>query len=129
MDNVFKYFAKEMLGCGCDDTVFEEIEFTKKKSADSTAPYHIRLLIGRKLLIYITHYSAPLSQQDVHNIFSAGKKERDSQGFNRLRCVFFTEDSVSQQESITQYFNTMSDTDEKMHLHFINADIIKKLFY
>ena len=60
-------------------------------------------------------------QQHLGAIVSAGKKERDEQGLNRLRLVVVTDDAA-EKESLIRRFNELKDKDEKIHLHVIKKE-------
>lgn len=60
-------------------------------------------------------------QQHLGVVVSAGKKERDEQGLNRLRLVVVTDDEA-EKESLISRFNELKDKDEKIHLHVIKKE-------
>ena len=61
MENeVIKRFAIDVLGCGCDESVFSRIEQSRSYRLPSGITLSSRILIGGKLLIYIAESNSAL---------------------------------------------------------------------
>ena len=77
MDSI-KRFAKEVLGCGCPEEVFKDIEYEQKIGRLNGACHVDRILIGRRLLIYIFRPDQhPQWKRLLPELIEEGKKERD----------------------------------------------------
>ena len=111
-------FVQRILGCGCPEEVFHYIDCQCDIKINDLAVKN-RVNIGNRLLIYV----AEVNESDLVNhiltlLYNAGKKDRDSSGFNRFRLVLATEilDDIKQPaEDIFKAINK----DDKMHLHVI----------
>ena len=118
-----KNFAQLTLGCGCPEEVFKIIECRSNITLDGVQ-IRDHINIGNRLLIYIVEISDPDSVKKILlSLVSAGRKERDGSGFNRLRLVL-TADDISTLPKDTENIFLSINTDEKVHLHLIRkADI------
>ncbi|MCD6310493.1 MAG: hypothetical protein J7M18_07235 [Candidatus Eremiobacteraeota bacterium] len=116
-----KNFARQLLGCTCPDEVFENIEYRASFRLSSGQVVNSRINIGNRLLIYIIKSDDPgFIEKILPLLFSAGKKEKDSSGFNRFRLVILT-DKVDDIKCLVQkMFDTIKLEDEKIHLHVID---------
>ena len=97
-------FVKETLGCRCPDDVFNRIEQEEVHSSGPGMPGRTRLLIGRRLLIYIWKVDeTQILERYLPGIVHSGMRERDMQGYNRFRLVLSTSDpaKLEQAEIIT----------------------------
>ena len=117
-----KVFIKNTLGCGCPEKVFEKIEVSELHKEIT------RIVVGDTLLIYITSVSRSTDfAESVASIGLAGKNDRDANSYNRFRLVVsgFTDDV--QQAKVSANFSELFDTDEKMHIHFVNQESVAGL--
>jgi len=111
-------FVQSILGCGCPEEVFHYIDCQCDIKINDIAVKN-RVNIGNRLLIYVVEVneSDPVSQI-LTLLYNAGKKDRDSSGFNRFRLVLaadILDDIKKPAEDIFKAINK----DEKMHLHVI----------
>ena len=111
-------FVQRILGCGCPEEVFRYIECQSDIKINDLAVKN-RVNIGNRLLIYVAEVneSDPVSQI-LTLLYNAGKKDRDSSGFNRFRLVLATDILDDIKQSAEDTFNAINK-DDKMHLHVI----------
>ena len=122
MNNVIKYFAVEMLGCGCGNEVFENIEVSDDLFGLDLLRGR-RILIGRRLLIYVVlppDLDAVL--KNLESLMRRGKDERDRNGYNRFRLVVAVEDHDRLAQKAASLVEPMTRNDEKIHFHALPAD-------
>jgi hypothetical protein len=78
MENeVIKRFAIDVLGCGCEDSVFSRIDHNRSFRLPSGVTLSSRILIGERLLIYIAD-SNSVSPADLKAVVRDGLEERNS---------------------------------------------------
>jgi hypothetical protein len=115
-----KYFVTEILGCRCPDDVFEQIEDYGTAMIPGLAGPIRRLLIGRRLLIYILECDEPAAlSAAIPVLVEKGKVERDDHGYNRLRVVIAASQPDSIEHEAEELFARLSEVDEKVHLHVL----------
>lgn len=117
MNGKVKEFVRNTLGCQCPEEVFEKIEVgSEVKAADYTIEKRIN--IGDRLLVYIVD-GDKLQYDDLKNLITVGKEERDNSDFNRFRLVVLSDDesSLGLEELVKDY--------EKVHIHLINRNLIR----
>lgn len=120
MENeVIKRFAIDVLGCGCDDSVFNSIEQNRSYRLPSGITLSSRILIGGKLLIYIADNNT-VSPADLKAVVRDGLEERNSSGYNRLRVVIKTESPETDASRYSKSFNDITVRDDKTHLHVLS---------
>ena len=120
--NRIKAFVQDTLGCGCPEEVFRSIDCRQNVRLNETVLLSRTITIGNRLLIYVINSREPnMIQQHLGVIVSAGKKERDERGLNRLRLVVVT-DGAAEKESLIRRFKELKDKDEKIHLHVIKRE-------
>jgi len=120
MENeVIKRFAIDVLGCGCDDSVFNSIEQSRSYRLPSGITLSTRIIIGGKLLIYIAE-SNSVSPADLKSVVRDGLEERNSSGYNRLRVVIKTESPDADTPRYSKSFNEITVRDDKTHLHVLS---------
>ena len=116
-----KRFAREVLGCGCPEEVFKDIEYDQKIGRLNDACHVDRILIGRRLLIYIFRPDQHLQwKRLLPELIEEGKKERDQNGYNRFRMVVVTDEPECGRLS-SKIFETLPWSDEKVHLHVVGS--------
>lgn len=120
-----KDFARNMLGCGCSEDVFDKIEYTPLARAGNDITLHGRINIGNRLLIY----TVPVD--DVKALFSlipslvlCGRNERDRNGFNRFRLVLLNQGREELPRFADSIFHSLNYIDDKTHLHIIPLESI-----
>jgi hypothetical protein len=126
-DQHIEEFVRGVLGCGCPDRVFETIQVAQIDTLELGFSIS-RLDIGNTLLIYIAR---PASQEELRNamakVVSEGRRDRDINGFNRFRLVVASDLEEPEADSAAKKFAAEVGADEKMHLHFIRADLVDGL--
>jgi hypothetical protein len=121
-----KRFVRETLGCGCPEEVFRFIDCKNNVSVAVDATADRVITIGNRLLIYVLEATAVGAVRSrLAELVTAGKKERDSKGFNRFRLVVVLDDET-EQNKVAKVFEALPDKDEKVHLHMIRRE--KNLF-
>ncbi|WP_457571805.1 hypothetical protein [Desulfovulcanus sp.] len=119
-----KRFAREVLGCGCPEEVFKDIEYDQKVSKLNDTCHVDRILIGRRLLIYLLRLDEyPELKEILPELIKEGKKERDRNSYNRFRLVVVTDDPELSRFS-AKIFETISWLDEKIHLHVVSPHLV-----
>jgi hypothetical protein len=120
MENeVIKRFAIDVLGCGCEDSVFNRIEQSRSFRLPSGITLASRILIGDRLLIYIAD-SNTVSPADLKSVVRDGLEDRNSGGYNRLRVVIKTDIPDDETPRYLKTFNTITVKDDKTHLHVLS---------
>ena len=111
-------FAQRVLGCGCPEEVFRNIDCQCDIKINDISVKN-RINIGNRLLIYVAEVSKSESVNRILPLLcDAGKKDRDSLGFNRFRLVLAADILDDIKQSAEDTFNAINK-DEKMHLHVI----------
>jgi len=114
-----KRFAIDVLGCGCDNSVFNRIDHNRNYRLPSGITLSSRILIGARLLIYIIDRDFA-SPADLKSVVLDGLEERNSRGYNRLRVVVTTASTDTDAPKYIKTFNDIPVRDEKTHLHVIS---------
>ena len=122
-----KAFVKNTLGCGCPEKVFEKIDVSKLLTVvheeDAT-----RIVVGDTLLIYVICPIPTANFVDsVESIGLAGKADRNANNYNRFRLVVSGIEDDVQQEKVSKSFSKSFNTDEKMHIHFVDKELVDGL--
>ena len=119
-----KVFVKNTLGCGCPEKVFEKIDVSKLLTVEHEKEI-ARIVVGDTLLIYIINPEPSDNFVDsVESIGLAGKNDRDTNNYNRFRLVVSGFEDDVQQEKASERFSKSFNTDEKMHIHFVNQELV-----
>ena len=122
-----KVFIKNTLGCGCPERVFEKIDVSDLQTGEREKKI-TRVVVGDTLLIYVMQRESSGNLVDrVESIGLAGKTDRDTNNYNRFRLVVSGLEDVAQQKEISERFSKSFNTDEKMHIHFVNKELIDGL--
>jgi hypothetical protein len=129
-NKLIKTFARDILSCGCDDEVFNHIGHQSRIPVTPDIEAYKRINIGNRLLVYIIKVEDPESiKGNLVKILSAGKKDRDTTGFNRFRLALIAPEGAINKKILSEIFDEFRNGDEKIHLHILDQDneIIKKL--
>jgi len=122
MENI-KFFAREKLGCGCSEDVFEYIDVNEAIKLDNGLYLKNRINIGNRLLIYTAEINdTDKLKTDLVKLIEIGKDERDSLNFNRFRMVVVTDNIEKIGESAEKIFTDSGIKDDKIHLHILGPD-------
>jgi len=113
-------FIRHTLGCSCPGEVFEHMIRQYDVELENGISINAKINVGNRLLIYVVEVDDPgLVERDLHAMISAGKNERDREGFNRFRLVLATERKREISDIGNRAFEALPDRDEKVHLHII----------
>jgi hypothetical protein len=113
-------FVRQTLGCECPDEVFRHIDCQYNITLNNNIVLRNKINIGNRLLIYVVETNdADFVKNKLAGLVSAGKNERETQGFNRLRIVIATDNKNVIGDTAERIFKTLDSTDEKIHLHII----------
>ncbi len=122
-----KVFVKNTLGCGCPEKVFENIDVSKLTTLEHEKEV-TRIVVGDTLLIYIIRPEPSGNFVDsVESIGLAGKTDRDINNYNRFRLVVSSFEDEVQQEKVSECFSKTFSMDDKMHIHFVNQELLEGL--
>ena len=122
-----KVFVKNTLGCGCPEKVFEKIDVSKLPTVEHEKEI-TRIVVGDTLLIYVIRPEPSGNFVDsVESIGLAGKTDRDINNYNRFRLVVSSFEDEVQQEKVSERFSKTFNTDDKMHIHFVNQELVEGL--
>jgi len=122
-----KVFVKNTLGCGCPEKVFEKIDVSELLTVEHEKEI-IRIVVGDTLLIYVICPEPPGDfVGSVESIGLAGKTDRDSNSYNRFRLVISGFEDGAQQAKVSERFLKSFNMDDKMHIHFVNQELLEGL--
>jgi len=109
-------FVRGTLGCNCPDDVFQSVAIACHEN-------HTRLMIGNRLLIYVTQVAteAPAGNA-VSRLVNQGLEDRNSQGLNRFRLVVASAQPTPDLEDAKAAFAAIAGKDDRAHLHLIGTD-------
>ena len=109
------------------EKVFEKIEVSKPLTEEHEKEI-TRIVVGDTLLIYVIRPELSGKFVDsVESIGLAGKTDRDTNNYNRFRLVVSSFEDVTQQDKVSERFSKAFNTDEKMHIHFVNQEMVEGL--
>ena len=116
-------FVRDELGCMCPAEVFTSIYLEKSPDAFSDLVKGTLLRIGGRLLVYVVDMDDLASAgSKLEQILRRGREVRNADGFNRFRLVVVAPDIQAGQQILLQEFESLSDLDEKLHLHVIKPE-------
>lgn len=110
-----RHFAQEDLGCGCPDTVFEQVRVLTGDAAPGES--NLAIVIGERLLVVFANLAeiTPL-ERNLSRLLLSGVTYRDSAGLNRFRLVLAGEltddDKALVEREVLQH-------DERVHVHLM----------
>lgn len=116
-----RHFAIDVLGCGCDQSVFNSIEVTDNPALACGVQLSKKILIGKRLLIYIADAGCCVPGE-VEAVVRDGLIERNINGYNRLRLVIVTPDTVRLSKVYADAFGKLTDMDDKCHIHVVKPE-------
>lgn len=116
-------FVRDVLGCGCPDEVFEQIEQGSLELLPEPAGPTRRIVVGRRLLIYLHELGETADPATLAAVLpalvKAGRAERDRAGLNRVRIVLATGAGDAVAGPAERLFAALAEVDEKVHLHVV----------
>jgi hypothetical protein len=122
-----KVFVKNTLGCGCPEKVFEKIDVSELLTVEHEKEM-IRIVVGDTLLIYVIRPEPPGNfVGSVESIGLTGKTDRDTNSYNRFRLVISGFEDDALQAKVSERFLKSFNTDDKMHIHFVNQELVEGL--
>jgi hypothetical protein len=122
-------FVREVLGCGCPDEVFQNLEVRRGSVAVRSCSADYELRIGGRLLVVVTSEPvATLSPARLARVISEGKAARDDGKFNRFRLVVQTSQAAQHRARLLRDFEEISGRDEKTHLHVVERSQVPEFF-
>ncbi len=127
MDNrLIKQFVQETLGCGCPEEVFLQIEHTKGEPITGELILRDRIVIGRRLLVYIFEDTdgEDIQETVIKTLLTAGVRERDRNSFNRFRLVMLTQTPEDNKELSDRVARVVAEFDDRTFTHIIAGDSI-----
>ena len=120
-------FVRGVLGCGCPDDVFEQIEVDRVSKG--VLPLDVtRIDVGNTLLIYIVRPASGEELRDaIGEMVSVGRNDRDVHGFNRFRLVIAGDEEKLALDAAAAKFSVETGGDEKMHFHCVTIESVRGL--
>lgn len=116
-------FAVHILGCGCPDPVFESMEKTQFVTVIKDVYVSEEIIIGKQLLLYVTLVPEDGGLENlIAVLLKRGVVARNSNGYNRLRLVFYSENEMHGKEHYLSYFDSLAERDERTSCHFVKTD-------
>lgn len=125
-NHLIKEFAQETLGCGCPEEVFSHIEHSKGKRLKGGLVLRDRIVIGKRLLVYVYESADGEGIQDsvIRVLLTAGVRERDKNGFNRFRIALLTKDPAGDRDLSERAAQVIGEFDDRTFVHTIARDSI-----
>lgn len=114
-------FAVNILGCGCDSSVFSLIEKSENVKLNCGIMLDKKILIGKRLLIYIASVDS-LEPCNLLDVVLEGRAERDNMRYNRLRLVIVTDNTDEQTDIYKNEFACLKEKDDKIHIHVVKKE-------
>lgn len=112
-------FVKGALGCGCPDEVFRHIEL-ETATEPSGSGLMTRLVIGRKLLVYLAVPSASTQfTKQLVDLARHGRRERDEKGLNRFRLVLVSYGCTATEQRVREAMDGMLEGDDRAQVHVV----------
>ncbi len=125
---VARSFARDTLGCECPDEVFAEIEIDPRQRPEDGSHTHRRMLIGNRLLIFVLEEVSSGEESYLLDDFThAGRSERDTMGYNRVRLVFVADEPKALERQLRPLFEAHPAVDERVHLHVLAPDSVRAI--
>ena len=117
-----KLFVTTQLGCGCPDSVFEQVDYDPAWLLPGSGQPMQRLLIGQRLLIYLLAIDVATDLPVVlPRLVEVGRLERDRNGYNRLRIVIASTRTEAIRAVAEGIFAGLAHADENVHLHVLQG--------
>ncbi len=121
-----EFFARTILGCGCEPEVFQLIEKEDNLLIPGAGILKHKILIGKRLLIYVYEPSAPEDEEKIGAVIRAGITERDANNYNRFRLTLVSSAGDAVSKKAAAVMDRIKKKDPKVHLHvFTHAEMSK----
>ncbi|MFA5866367.1 MAG: hypothetical protein WC891_00160 [Actinomycetota bacterium] len=123
---MIKEFVQETLGCGCPEEVFNQIEHMKGEPIEGGLILRDRIVIGRRLLVYIYEDTDGEDVQEsvIRTLLTAGVHERNKNSFNRYRLVLLTQTPEDNKGLSDRTARVIAEFDDRTFAHIIASDSI-----
>jgi hypothetical protein len=128
-EQAIRQLVRTTLGCTCPEAVFDQIERSRRERPTPEHPYILRLVIGKRLLIYVLdHTQLKTENLLLNDLLAAGQRERDAQGYNRFRAVLSDNAVDAKTEaSLQAEWQRLAAGDERVHLHLVHSDRLTRI--
>jgi hypothetical protein len=121
-------FVKQTLGCRCPEEVFTSIHSHPMRTGELPGAA-TRIVVGDTLLIYLVPTASIRDLVDnLAEVADSGRRDRDSNGYNRFRLVVAANSGASERDAATATFAAEAGDDANMHIHFVDPATVLDLF-
>lgn len=114
-------FAMHVLGCGCDNSVFDSIEKEDHSILNCGVKLRKKIVIGKRLLIYIAD-ADDIRPVDIKKVITEGVAERNIMGYNRLRLAIVTPYVSDLAAAYLCEFGCLHGKDDRTHIHIVSDE-------
>ena len=112
-------FVKGTLGCACPEEVFRQVEL-ETATEPCGAGLMTRLVIGRKLLVYVAVPSASTQfPKQLVDLARHGRRERDEKALNRFRLVLVSYGCAATERRVREAIGGMLEGDDRAQVHVV----------
>jgi hypothetical protein len=120
-------FVKGTLGCSCPEEVFRQVELETATEPSGTG-LMTRLVIGRKLLVYVAVPSASMQfPRQLVDLARHGRRERDEKGLNRFRLALVSYGCAATEKRVREAMDGMLEGDDRAHVHVVQRTDVPTL--
>ncbi len=127
-DQAIRDLVRTTLGCTCPETVFDHVERSCRQQPTSEQPYTLRLVIGERLLIYVLeHAQFKAANLQLSDLLTAGRRDRDMQGYNRFRAVLSDSVDATTEALLQAEWQRLAAGDERVHLHLVQPASLARI--
>jgi hypothetical protein len=127
MNDSVKEFVVNVLGCGCPEEVFRDIELNKTPVPMGAIPLDFEIRVGGRLIIFgVTEKNILSSDAALAALVAAGTKIRDGMKFNRIRFVVISDDADCE-AMLSARFAQLPGLDDRIHMHVVKKELINRM--
>jgi hypothetical protein len=124
MNAAVKEFVVNVLGCGCPEEVFLDIELNKTPDPLGAIPLVFEIRVGGRLFILgVTDRNILSSDDALAALVAVATKIRDNMKFNRFRLVVISDDTDCEAILLPR-FAQLPGLDDRIHLHVVKKEQI-----
>ena len=124
MNAAVKEFVVNVLGCGCPEEVFLDIELNKTPDPVGAIPLVFEIRVGGRLFILgVTDRNILSSDDALAALVAVATKIRDNMKFNRFRLVVISDDTDCEAILLPR-FAQLPGLDDRIHLHVVKKELI-----